>query len=541
MRTEGGKMLSIQTEDIELLEEPHQFYEEVLIPFIRNAKEQMIFSALYLGTGSLEKKLIEEIDQALSDTINRPNLQVSLIFDYSRSQRRVGSVSTLDLLTPLIQRHGANRIKVYLYELPSLRTTVCRLLPWQWREILGVYHCKFAVSDQTVCLTGANLSHEYFTTRQDRYWIVKNESGSRIASFLRQFTDIVGSDSSILLENNTLQDPIVGKTTACNSALRNLIMMSNGDDGLGKMSSLVSSSDDHVKLVEGEVTDRHTNASCAPLIQHSELGIFGEENALCRLIKDLAASLTTTSTSSSSPPCSISLQVATPYTNFPTSLLHQFLSFAEHGGNVEIIGPSHSAHGFASGTGFKKYIPELHREALMSTLQDALKQPNQAPMNWQDYFSFSAYTRSGWTYHSKGLWWQREYVDTDGMKNDDNTDSSNTIRDFQSGCYIGSSNFGIRSWARDFELGFLFSTTTASTTNGKCEEETICSSGNSDRIGNTSIFVRDFENLKRYTLADKQTKTVVVNTVSLNRSSGSSGGNNISWLRTIARLVKSVL
>ena len=48
------------------------------------------------------------------------------------------------------------------------------------------------------------------------------------------------------------------------------------------------------------------------------------------------------------------------------------------------------------------------------------------------------FNRTGWTFHAKGLWLQRSDEDSDVFTS-----------------YIGSSNLGMRSWTRDFELGFI--------------------------------------------------------------------------------------
>jgi CDP-diacylglycerol--glycerol-3-phosphate 3-phosphatidyltransferase len=42
------------------------------------------------------------------------------------------------------------------------------------REVFGIHHMKFYIFDNDVIITGANLSEDYFTTRQDRYFIIKN-------------------------------------------------------------------------------------------------------------------------------------------------------------------------------------------------------------------------------------------------------------------------------------------------------------------------------------------------------------------------------
>ena len=518
-KDQPSSSLSINTDHIELIDEPNQFYEEIITTFLQKAKYRVILSALYLGTGLLEQKLIAAIDSALS---NRLELQVSLIFDYSRSQR--GPPSTLDLLAPLVKQHG-HRLKVFLYELPSLRSTWCRLLPYQLREILGVYHCKFAVSDDTVCLTGANLSHEYFTKRQDRYWIVKEQSGMKIANFLVKFVEIVGKDSSILLGNNTLKDPIIGNTTECIKELQALI---NGDSG--------NTDDDNMKI--SSQLDANNHGRCTPVIQHAELGISGEEYALCHLLKTLCPSSIKKDPMLSTVKSLVSVQVATPYTNFPANLLRELVTLANDGGQVELIGPSQSAHGFASATGPKRYIPDLHREALLGTLQDVLTHLLPSTNHWQDNLSFAAYARNGWTYHTKGLWWQNILYPHDERAMDIECE-------IQTGCYIGSSNFGIRSWARDFELGFLFSTighipmkfnekdNRSNDDNGITEQMKEVFSINS--LASRSIFVKDYGNLKRFASPDKQAKNLITHT-------GSPNGNAAPWwLRSIARFVKSVL
>lgn len=40
-------------------------------------------------------------------------------------------------------------------------------------EISGVHHQKIAVFDDTVIIGGANLSHNYFVNRKDRYFMFR--------------------------------------------------------------------------------------------------------------------------------------------------------------------------------------------------------------------------------------------------------------------------------------------------------------------------------------------------------------------------------
>ena len=78
----------------------------------------------------------------------------------------------LALLAPIARRAGA---RVSLFRPPSLVSHSWRAaLPPLANEVLGVQHAKACVFDDTVVLTGANLSAEYFERRQDRYVVIRD-------------------------------------------------------------------------------------------------------------------------------------------------------------------------------------------------------------------------------------------------------------------------------------------------------------------------------------------------------------------------------
>ena len=47
-------------------------------------------------------------------------------------------------------------------------------MPPKYNETLGLQHCKVYIFDDSVIISGANLSHDYFTNRQDRYFLIEN-------------------------------------------------------------------------------------------------------------------------------------------------------------------------------------------------------------------------------------------------------------------------------------------------------------------------------------------------------------------------------
>lgn len=45
---------------------------------------------------------------------------------------------------------------------------ITRMIPGAVKEVFGVHHIKAHVFDNNILITGANLSEDYFTNRQDR-------------------------------------------------------------------------------------------------------------------------------------------------------------------------------------------------------------------------------------------------------------------------------------------------------------------------------------------------------------------------------------
>ena len=58
---------------------------------------------------------------------------------------------------------------VFLYKPVLSENMITRFLPPRWNEVLSVYHIKSYIFDNNMILSGANLSHDYFTSRIDRY------------------------------------------------------------------------------------------------------------------------------------------------------------------------------------------------------------------------------------------------------------------------------------------------------------------------------------------------------------------------------------
>ncbi|VDN09653.1 unnamed protein product [Dibothriocephalus latus] len=84
------------------------------------------------------------------------------------SEETQAPASSLQLLNRLARLPG---VTVSLYHSHKLRSWFRGLVPERINETVNLQHIKAYVFDDTVIVSGANLSDEYFTTRQDRAWV----------------------------------------------------------------------------------------------------------------------------------------------------------------------------------------------------------------------------------------------------------------------------------------------------------------------------------------------------------------------------------
>ena len=120
-------------------------------------------SALYLGTGKLEKYLLEKFDQQIS---NNQNLKMNILFDYMRGTRiNRDGMSSLQMMKDLKMKHYERNLRCGFWHHPDTGFAKGKGSMSPLREIFGVHHIKAHVFDSNVLITGANLSEDYFTDR----------------------------------------------------------------------------------------------------------------------------------------------------------------------------------------------------------------------------------------------------------------------------------------------------------------------------------------------------------------------------------------
>lgn len=185
----------VMSSNIKILTEPKQFYDTIL-QHCRSATQRITLVSLYLGAGDLEKQLINAL--IANKGFQNKQLSINVLLDYTRGSR--DKTNSRTALQPLLQQNEEN-CTVSLYHTPVLRGLLKKYMPNRWNEIIGLQHMKLYIFDDTLIISGANLSSDYFTNRQDRYFLIKDK---KLTDFYCRLIDRVQSFSLKMDKNNKI-------------------------------------------------------------------------------------------------------------------------------------------------------------------------------------------------------------------------------------------------------------------------------------------------------------------------------------------------
>lgn len=195
---ECAPCFAVNGKSVRIISEPEDFYNTIL-SHAKSAKSRICLASLYLGIGQKEKDLLKAIQK---NTEENGELQVNILLDYTRGTR--GKKNSKAEIMPLIKQ--SEKCQLSLYHTPSLRGITKRLAPARWNELLGLQHMKIYLFDDTVILSGANLSSDYFTNRQDRYIEIQDQKlanfFSNLVSKVQEFSMKVDSNGDVKLHEN---------------------------------------------------------------------------------------------------------------------------------------------------------------------------------------------------------------------------------------------------------------------------------------------------------------------------------------------------
>ena len=162
----------IHGSQVRIIHEPSSFYQE-LVNRSRTSQERIVMSALYWGIEERERRLRDAVAERLSSS--NGGMRVKILLDWCRGTRMVNNESSASLLRSLHDHSNTkSSCRLSFYQTPQLRGWLNKILPSKWNELIGLQHCKVYIFDDSLIISGANLSQDYFTNRQDRYVLIEN-------------------------------------------------------------------------------------------------------------------------------------------------------------------------------------------------------------------------------------------------------------------------------------------------------------------------------------------------------------------------------
>ncbi|XP_023287829.1 CDP-diacylglycerol--glycerol-3-phosphate 3-phosphatidyltransferase, mitochondrial isoform X2 [Orussus abietinus] len=383
---------------ITIIHEPSIFYS-TLLEKCQTAQKRITLASLYLGTGKLETDLVSTIESSLK--ASNGGIRVTILLDYMRGSR--GKVNSRKMLEPLLRKEWSQCCTVFLYHTPRLRGLLKAVIPDRFNELIGLQHMKLYMVDDALIISGANLSNDYFTNRQDRYFLI--EDCKELCDFYDNLVKRVGEFSFRLLPD--------GETTYDTEIDSHPTKSSHED--------FAEAAAERIRTLFQEEMNKHTEATkqdssesdtwVFPLVQMGQLNIWHDSEVTLRLLQ-------------TAPP-GATLRLATGYFNltseYGTALLKQCQA------SCQLLTAHPSANGFFGAKGIAGGIP-----AAYTYIEDTFLKTCER-LGQEERVTLWEFTRPGWTYHAKGLWYSHP-----GQRKPCLT-------------LVGSPNFGYRSVRKDLE------------------------------------------------------------------------------------------
>ncbi|ALC46438.1 CG7718, partial [Drosophila busckii] len=384
----------LRGEQIQVINEPQHFYQTLMQRSIK-AKRRIVLASLYLGTGQLEHSLVQNLRHSLQA---QSSLQLNVLLDFTRGTRGVSNSKTM--LMPLVHEFG-KQVQLSLYHTPDLRGMTKRLAPPRWNELFGLQHMKVYLFDDAVIISGANLSNDYFTNRQDRYILIEDKP---LADFYAQFIERV-QEFSLAVNADA--------TEGLHHNWRILPYEGTKEQFVRLAKQRITDFVQDVYKRQLEVRQQQTQADTwvFPLLEMGQIGIHHDSVVTKQLLSKCIAGSR--------------LKLATGYFN----LTQEYMNTITHNclAQCSILMAHPNANGFQGAKGPAGGIPAAYTLIAKSFYQSLVRRQQHHRVN------FFEYEKPGWTYHAKGLWY---YLPEARLPN-------LTL--------IGSSNFGERSVNRDLE------------------------------------------------------------------------------------------
>jgi CDP-diacylglycerol--glycerol-3-phosphate 3-phosphatidyltransferase len=405
--------IDITAEQIKILQSPKEFYA-TLKEKLRGAQKRIYLATLYIGKS--EHELVSCIREALEKS---PDLKVSILTDSLRGTREEPNPSCASLLSTLNADYP-DRVEVRMYHTPNLTGLRKKYIPKRINEGWGLQHMKLYGIDDEVILSGANLSDDYFTNRQDRYHVFSSKPVSDFFSTIHNAMCSV----SFKLRPGTPSTTFKLEWLFSNASPSPLV------DPTGYVEASKKLFKQFTEPLPSQGSPR-TGTSLYPLLIIPR-AINNELPALERIL-------------SRALPSHSSYLFTAGYFNPHPSITASLLSAAKSGTNGTVVTASPWANGFYGSKGVSGMLPPAYTLLSRRFLKESEKTAPGA-VELREWRLGTVGRPHGWTYHAKGLW----LTLGGGATEKPVAGPSMTI--------IGSSNYTTRSYSLDAEVGAIIVT-----------------------------------------------------------------------------------
>ncbi|KAK3325967.1 hypothetical protein B0H66DRAFT_472420 [Apodospora peruviana] len=411
----------ISGSQIQVLQTPTEFYE-TLQDKIRGAERRIFLSTLYIGKS--EKELIATLRETLRA---KPNVKLSILTDALRGTREAPEPSCASLLAPLIAEFGPERVEIRLYHTPNLTGLRKKHIPKRINEGWGLQHMKLYGVDDEIILSGANLSSDYFTNRQDRYHLFSSRD---VTEYYSNLHGAVASLSFLVSPSDSPSgfEMTWPETNLAPSPLKDPKQFVSESTSL--LAGLISPKTAPLTAQDDTPAEKR-DTSIYVLSQLSQLlspDTSTELPAVTHVLRTLSLPQYANS----------SWTFTAGYFNPAPSLTQHLLSTASS--KATVITASPQANGFYKSPGVSGLLPDAYTLLARRFVRAVHQHKRDSAITLREWRKGTVGEPCGWTYHAKGLW----------VTLPENENPSITL--------VGSSNYTKRSYSLDLEANALIVT-----------------------------------------------------------------------------------
>jgi CDP-diacylglycerol--glycerol-3-phosphate 3-phosphatidyltransferase len=321
-----------------------------------------------------------------------------------------------------------------MFHTPNLTGLRKKVIPKRINEGWGLQHMKLYGVDDEIILSGANLSSDYFTNRQDRYHLF---SSKELTDYFKKIHDGV-CDLSFDIQPSTSPSGYTMTWPSSNPGPSPLESASGFKSAARKHLSHLLTPENSAPPKEGKLhgTTIHPILSLVPLLPTST-----ELPALTSL-------LTTLSTPAFA---SSSWTFTSGYFNMTPSFRRLLLSTRPASGTVLTAHPH--ANGFYGSKGVSGMLPDAYTHLAKMFVRKVKYDGLEESIALKEWKRGKVGEEGGWTYHAKGLW-----ITFPSPSPPSPSPTSPSSSEDPSLTVVGSSNYTKRSYSLDLEANVVITT-----------------------------------------------------------------------------------